>query len=768
MSKSNKVVIVLSPNLNSKTIAKDLLSETVYAGALGQGVFPLPEEMQDLQCGTWVKVNPNHAEMNDILSLPDVQVVVQTHSIGMISVASSDMFQQDLSEAKIGDFTREQHQYKRMLSSIAPSSNVTMVETPIGTVEAINMVWDVAKDKFTIGVPAPVAETKVEEVKVEEPQEAPLDFDNPEPEQSPEPEAQVEVELPQAEPEPEPVALEEAAEMHEEETFDPLANLSPQLETEATVEEKVEVKPVAVEVEVEDPAPVVEDFEKALFDSLAQAESTINPEAEEAVPVKKAVSVAYGIPEVYPDVDQTVTFNAAKLFLEPKDGEVKVDQALHDFGGSIKTFQGLHNILANKLERAVTNNRDDSITDFEASIYNYGQDQVSVSDAHKVQYVEGARWANMIQAGPTAVPIIMPIRDPQYGDAKYVGPECVSLVQNRMKTGCKLGVWLPHSGIYFIIVSPGDSQFLDTLAIINNQRIEVLRTSSGILLGNSNYYINRQVLKLFIDSIVHCSLKAWNREQLLRLINERDINIIACALGGSIYPDGYDYVQTCGLIRTDDKVCQHQTKKLLDLRRLVFVDNSRLTESQRIFAAGALTERSIAEVENYQAANYIGYKKPYEITPGIQFVYRSQSSIVSIEAGEQWIKEIEAVVDSIITFKDDEDTRNLMIQERINLTRIREYSQWVEEILIDDQPLTDRAKINALLSTLSRNKDVVEKVSSTLTEFQRLASVAIVAVPRCKCDGCQKTESKDLDISPHLIPQDMVSRLFTLVRQRAS
>ena len=61
---------------------------------------------------------------------------------------------------------------------------------------------------------------------------------------------------------------------------------------------------------------------------------------------------------------------------------------------------------------------------------------------------------------------------------------------------------------------------------------------------------------------------------------------------------------------------------------------------------------------------------------------------------------------------------------------------------------------------------MVEKVGNTLVEFQRLASVAMVAVPRIKCPSCEQTDEKDLDISTHLIPQDAVSRLFTLVRQR--
>ena len=108
----------------------------------------------------------------------------------------------------------------------------------------------------------------------------------------------------------------------------------------------------------------------------------------------------------------------------------------------------------------------------------------------------------------------------------------------------------------------------------------------------------------------------------------------------------------------------------------------------------------------------------------------------------------------------------MMIDHRINLARIREFSHWVDDIVVDGQSLGDRVKINALLNSLSRNDTVMRKVSETLGEFQRLSMIAITAIPRAKCPTCQKTDTKDLDISKHLIPQDAVSRLFTLVRQR--
>lgn len=760
-----KVVLVLSPNENPHSV-DHVLKETLLSKESFQ---PLLNDLNSLEEGkVYVVVNPNASELSDILNIPDVQIVAQNHSIGEISRVSGDMFLSDKAESIISEFTRTQHQYKRMVTNtLTNSENVRLIEGPIGSMDSI---VDLGTLALSLLPSTPTETVEAEPVPVQE-EEPLIDFDAEEPTTAVEEPTPVEVEepvqmeepapseefTPEPEPveptpiEPEPVPEETPVEDPVAE-FDPMESLQPDVEEEPQPERSEPVEPLKSE----------DEFAAALLNSLEEATAQTEP-SKEAVQETKTEAPARGIPETYPEADQTVTYDPNKLF---KDSQSEGDQALYDWAANPKRFSQYHGHLSDRITLAMQKGKDFDATDWESGVFMYGEDQVSVPEMHNFQYVDKARWGGSINSPTAAVPIIMPIRNPNYGDAKYVGPESVSLLQNRMKIGCKLGVFLPHTGIYFIIVSPGDDRFLDTLSIINNQRIVALRSSSGILLGNSNFYVNRQVMNLFLDSIVHCSLGGWNREQLLKLIDERDINIIASALGASIYPDGYEYVQLCGLMKTDRKVCQHMTRKLVDLRRMVFVDNTRLSESQKLHAAGALKERSIKEIEDYQEANYIGYKKPYEITEGVEFVYRAQSAMTSIEAGEKWIKEIESIVDSIITFNNDEETRNAMIDQRISLTRIREYSHWVDDILVDGQPLGDRDKINKLLNSLSRNKDVVEKVGNTLVEFQRLASVAMVAVPRIKCPTCEQTDEKDLDISTHLIPQDAVSRLFTLVRQR--
>lgn len=564
------------------------------------------------------------------------------------------------------------------------------------------------------------------------------------------------------------VQVEQPAEVFVEQEPTPVAEVQPETKTETS-----QPTPVTTTFDDFDPLAIASSFKTSV--DIANA-SVAEPVAE--TETVKQPKRREGIPVDYPAVENTVEILSNPL--KPLETAGDTARGFDDWAGSIETMEAVVGVTAQKFNQAEQRGRNPNLTVLEASMIDIQVDAVGSKMMHEFQYVAGANWSQGIKTPTATMPLIVPIKNPNYGDSKYVGSDAVPLIQNRMKIGSTLGVFLPHTGIYFIIVSPTDGELLDTLSVINTQRIETLRASSGILMGNSNYYIYRQVLNLFLSSITNCSFRSWNREQLTELIDERDINIIATALMASVYVDGYEYTQTCGLRLKDDEtltdeeraqnppdeVCDHRSEFLADLMRTVFIDNSRLNEFQRNIAVSAIHPRSLEEIKDYQQQHYLGYRKSYEITEGIEFIYRAQNIKVSMEAGEKWIGEISQIVDSIITFKNDDEERNMMIDHRINLARIREFSHWVDDIVVDGQSLGDRVKINALLNSLSRNDTVMRKVSETLGEFQRLSMIAITAIPRAKCPTCQKTDTKDLDISKHLIPQDAVSRLFTLVRQR--
>ncbi len=776
----NKTVYDLAPVKDVDTLQAQLIEQH------GKDSIVFANSFADVKM-----IEAMHVVLIDPIDKPfeddNIKVIVQTHNASSVAMESSRLMNEGAKDSEVTAFTRRMFRHNQLVSNLEATiaDKLVIVDTSIQDYEPL---WGTQPPVQTLT--QPITETvnevkeEVAEQMIEEPVETVSDSDvQPEPIEQDKSGQEDSILVDQQDPVEEvendkgeeekqylddistPIKAftESTEQMLEEEIEQPLENKVVQPDTEGPeveVTNKENPKPPEIEDPIFDPIAAAME---ASIEQANQPEPEVEEDVEEEQPKGKTLEQIED-PE-YPKVNFTVEISP-KIFSDSKSDETGV---ISDFAGSHKTYGRLFDTMGNKVEYALSRKYTPKLTAVEQHIAALSEDAIANEELHKQQYVEGAKWSPFVRTETQAVPIITPIRNPDFGDAKYVGPDSVSLIQNRMKIGCKLGIYLPHTGLYFIVNSPSDEDVLNTLSIINTYRVEVLRASSGILLGSSNYYLYRQVLNLFINNVSGCSLANWNKETILGLIDERDMNIVATALQASIYPDGYEYRQVCGLVKSN-KTCEHITSKLLDLRRIVFVDNSRLSESQRVVAAGGLRERSINEIKTYQETNYIGFKKAYEITEGICFVYKAQSINTAIEAGETWIKEIEQTVDAIVTFNDDEETRNNMIRQRINLTRIREFSHWVTEIQIDGETnaITERSKINELLNSLGRNPQVMEKVSDTLAEFQRLSQIAIVAIPRVPCEGCKQTDQKDLDISPHLIPQDMTSRFFTLARQRLS
>lgn len=623
---------------------------------------------------------------------------------------------------------------------------------------------EVKKDLSDSPSSAPTAETpypRVDEVKVET-DSAKIDFLAPIAEQH---ELQGELET-AAEVAVDSVSLKES-EVNGTQT-DALSN-------ETFFEQPVLKQPVDSQVEkAETTSTQFDDFDPlAAFKNSVEVSKTI--EAGEELP-KEEKKKEEAVPEVYigklpdyPKVNTTVEILTHPLTLKEFDPE-EAPGKFFDWAGHPNRLNEILEIIDNKIEESERYKRRPNLTEHEVLALGCMDDRIGSPVTMERMFVEDSKWSQALRTETNAIPIITIVKNPKYGDHRYVGDDAVSLIANRMKIGVTVGVFLPHTGLYFLIISPSDEELMNTLSIINAQRIDSLRSSSGILLGNSNYYLNKQVINLFLDSITDCSLTAFNRETIYELLDDRDVDIMSAALQASISPDGYDYHQVCGLELENkpNQTCQGSQEFLVDLKRMVFVDNSRLNEYQRIIATGGLTKRSLKEIEDYQAQHYLGWSKPYEITEGVEFKYKASTAAKSIEAGEKWITEISKVVDRLIAFKQDETERNVMIDQRVNITRIREFTHWVEDIIVDGLSLTDRDKIEALLSRLSRNPKVVNRVSETLAEFQRQSLIAMVAIPRVQCPTCQQTDKTDIDISTYLIPQDATSRFFTLARQRLS
>lgn len=500
-------------------------------------------------------------------------------------------------------------------------------------------------------------------------------------------------------------------------------------------------------------APVLDPLEQAALASVAAVE--ISPEmmdkSEEPAPTFTAKKIKR------PDVQHTIKFKRP-ILTPAKHGDD--EPALYGWGGTSDVMSTVIQRVAAKMDRGT------SPTDTEIYATVAHQDMVTSEGNNDFQYFKDATWEPHAETAGRLVPNLYRIKNPVAGAAAYTGKFAVQLIKNRMGTGANIGVALWHSGMYCSITAPDDSSRLALIGEIARNRLQALRNTSGILFGNSSYYINRALVNCFLDHLTDCNIVNWDREVVRARLDHRDLQAMAWALLYAIYPDGYNYTQLCGAVdEKTNNICSATAEFKLDFGVALLVDDTRLTTYQLNMMSETFKPHSIAQLDRYREEGVIGGSKAFEITDGIKFVLQGPTLISHIEQGHAWIDSLSKITDDVIGLAADEDERNEYIARQINSTKLREYAHWVKEIIIDDEvTLTDRVKINEILNSFTTNEAAVTKLSAALDEYQRECIVQMVAIPRIPCTECGGIDEEGAIDHPHLIPQDAVSRFFTLAR----
>lgn len=507
-----------------------------------------------------------------------------------------------------------------------------------------------------------------------------------------------------------------------------------------------------------DPQPAIDPIEAAVQGSIEATE--IEPVLKEQPTVASALK-ATKIDR--PDVKHTVNPHPKRPILTRVQHEDGVP-ALFGWAGTATTMTHVMQRLAGRMARNIRP------TDAEVMASMAHQDEISSEGNHNFQYYLDAEWQPHANYNNKLIPNLYRIKNPEPGSEAYAGKYSVQLIKNRMGTGANIGVAMWHSGIYCAITAPDESTRLKLIEEIARNRVAALRNTSGILYGNSSYYINRALANCFLDHLTDCNIIGWDRELVRARIDHRDLQAMAWAMAYGIYPDGYNYTQLCGAVdESTQRICNEIQEFKLDFGVALLVDNNRLTPYQKMIMSETFKPHSIAQLDRYREEGVIGASKAYEISDGVKFVLQGPSLTAHVEQGHDWINSLVKITDEVIGIAGDEDQRNEYISRQINATKLREYSHWVKEIIMDDEVvISDRDKINELLNSLNTNNNVVTKLSDAIDEYQRQSVVQMVAIPREPCPACGGIDKTDAEHYPHLIPQDAVSRFFTLAHHELS
>lgn len=378
---------------------------------------------------------------------------------------------------------------------------------------------------------------------------------------------------------------------------------------------------------------------------------------------------------------------------------------------------------------------------------------------------EGSEWAAKVPHEGQLLGPFRPKAGPSGNGEKVVGLKAVSKIQALLGLGGMAKVPLWHSGIYVAMKAPSDIQLLNFYETIAREKIELGKTTSGLIFLNSSAYVNSAIYDLAIDCIYESSLKDVSIIDLKSIIKINDFPILAWALAYSIYPNGHSYVRPC--IANPEK-CQHVVECIIDIGKLLWVDRTSLNEKQRKHMAGASrTQVTKEQVIAYQEEFANGKHNQYDSEDGISVVLKQPTIEEHLNAGARWIDELDGVVRDVFTDEVKQDNINRFIEERASLTKLRNFSHYIKHVIFtgDNSVSDDEETLERLLDQLSSSPEVVNGLATKLNDFIDNSAVSLVGLPRTSCPKCGAEYGEDKESHPWVIPLNPV-RLFFRLRDR--
>lgn len=369
---------------------------------------------------------------------------------------------------------------------------------------------------------------------------------------------------------------------------------------------------------------------------------------------------------------------------------------------------------------------------------------------------------------------------PKFGssdsDQRISGDKALFKIMGALGLGSTIQIPLWHSGVWITLKAPSSSSLLVLGKQIENEKAVLGASTSGSVFSNRTVYIAKYLLDFIFNHIIETTVKDFNeftKESFYNLIKITDIPTLAWGMACTIYPSGYPFKQPC--VAGQD-VCTHITEMMINLAKISWTDNSRVTLEMRKHMANRIAKKSVDEIQKYQI--YTDDTESVELRQSISVVFKVPNIMEFLDGGYRWIDECTQLIDKALTSDLSEEQRAEAISESADLTTLRQYASWVSKIFIGDEYIEDRDTLETTISELTADIASAEKFFSSISEYIGKSTISIIAVPKTSCpvcgtptDGSGKNEQGEYEPNPkhpRLCPIDAVSVFFTLLIQRLS
>lgn len=352
-------------------------------------------------------------------------------------------------------------------------------------------------------------------------------------------------------------------------------------------------------------------------------------------------------------------------------------------------------------------------------------------------------------------------------DGELKGELALLKVSKLLGIGDIMSVPLPHSGIWVTIKPPTERDLIDFYNTLFREKIVLGRATSGLTLSNFSVYINDKLVDFIIKHIYSVNYSDIPKDELKDYILIHDLPILAWGFACTIYPNGFDYQRACV---TDIEQCTYVAKATINMTKLLWVDNSSLSEAQKVILEEFRPNKLTLD-------NYKKYIAEHTRVTGSTFTTKNDIKIKLkiptlseyVTDGLSWVNKINSAIEHVIidNSNDEEEARVELLNQYVKSSILRQYSHFIDYIEVEDSIIQDRDTINQVLETLSSDDDIRTDILNKVFEFKSNTTLALIGIPEYKCPNCGAPQKEEVNSKlTNVIPLDVMNLFFTLITLR--
>lgn len=343
-------------------------------------------------------------------------------------------------------------------------------------------------------------------------------------------------------------------------------------------------------------------------------------------------------------------------------------------------------------------------------------------------------------------------------DVNLTGERAVQWVRAQVGLGGIIQVPLWHSGFWVSIKGPNESDLLALNDALTEDKNELGRAAYGLAFSTSTVFMVKRVTDFIMDHLFESSLKDVADPR--PFISSLDMNILVWGMACAIWRNGFKYSKAT--VKPTGEPGDVITA-LLALPRLFWIDNSAFSDWQKSHMASRNGRNMpIDSIEKYRRefTSFGGREIVLSEELDIKMSLKVPNIIEYIDAGQKWVNNIISRVDDAMGVGNDDGRRQQRVANFAKASGLRQYSHWIETIIIKGRPFRDVPTIENILDDISSIEECRTNYFTEIIKFINDSTNAIVALP--SIDG----EDIPMPRFPHLIPIDSLSTFFTLLGQR--